>query len=62
MGRNVRSIGRARSFARLPASSDGSEDGARGELRSLAAPRHIDEYRVASGYRFACLTVRRNPW
>jgi hypothetical protein len=35
--------------------------GARDRLRVLAAPRYIDENHVAFGYRFTCLTVRRDP-
>jgi ubiquinone/menaquinone biosynthesis C-methylase UbiE len=37
------------------------EQGAQDQLRALAAPHHVDEDHVAFGYRFTCLTVRRNP-
>jgi ubiquinone/menaquinone biosynthesis C-methylase UbiE len=37
------------------------DSGARAALRDLAAPHRIDEDHVAFGYRFTCLTVRRNP-
>jgi SAM-dependent methyltransferase len=37
------------------------ETGARDVLRALAAPRRVDHEHVLFGYRFACLTVRRDP-
>jgi hypothetical protein len=33
----------------------------RERLHDIAAPYHIDANHVVFGYRFACLTVRRNP-
>jgi ubiquinone/menaquinone biosynthesis C-methylase UbiE len=37
------------------------ETGARDALRALAAPHRCGDDRVPFGYRFTCLTVRRNP-